>query len=216
MTTRAALKRHAVAHASNFVAAIGALSLVLSSCALLPSTSPPIGDGGLLSHSPCVAPCFFGVEPGVTLLGEAKSILTSDSVCREPTDFDNESVGGSRGFKCGEWITVSTIPDGELVGAVGFSTVAPVTVESAVGSLGEPDWVSAIPTGVPEAPKVVLLLYFDDYSTRLLLPEQDGRGYLLQADTPLERILYMARAEYLASRGTGGPWTGYGIYNAGP
>lgn len=44
------------------------------------SIKTPIGDGGIITGYPCVAPCFIGIYPGKTQFDEAISTLAKTDV----------------------------------------------------------------------------------------------------------------------------------------
>jgi len=194
------------------IALVVILPLILDGCNGRSSPSPQIGDGGLLSRTPCAPPCFQGIEPGTTTLSEAKSLLTDALLCDKPADFDTEFSGGSRGFKCGEWLTVSAVTGREDIAAVGFSTESPLDLEAVIGQLGPPDAILVAPVGLPERPHVTVLVFHDLLRARLLLVEQEGASYQLRPDIVLERVVYASPSTYASLRAGAIPWSGYGQY----
>lgn len=191
---------------------VPALLLGCSSCS---GTKPDIGDGGLLSETPCAVPCFFGIEPGSTTLSNAQQALANAGICPNPENFDSRSEGGTTGFKCGLWVTVSGRSEGEGITTLGYSPSEPLTVGMVVEALGPPDAVAAIPSGLPEAPRSAMLLFYDRSLTRLLLPEQETRVYRLEAATLVERVVYFERSAFHSLRTGATPWAGFGEYPAG-
>jgi len=188
---------------------------MLVGCSSASGTAPDIGDGGFLSATPCVAPCFFGIEPGSTTLSNAQEILVTAGICPNPENFDSRSEGGTIGFKCGVWITVSGGSQEEAITGLGYSPTEPLTVGTVVEALGPPDAVATIPSGLPEAQRSVMLLFYDRSLTRLLLPEQEGRVYRLESATLVQRVVYFERNAFQSFRTGTTPWAGFREYRAG-
>ena len=103
----------------------------------------------------------------------------------------------------------------EKISGLGFSPSEPMTVENVAEALGPPDAVATIPTGLPEAPRSVMLLFYDRFLTRVLLPEQETYVYLLGRATPIERVVYFDKSTFESARSHATPWAGFGEYTAG-
>jgi len=192
------------------------LAGTLTACSTSASPQPAIGDGGLLSGKPCEAPCFFGILPGSTKLADAQIMLSNAGVCPKPESFDNASQGGTRGFTCGDRITVSVFKDQENVQALGYCPSVTLAMGDIVDGLGPPDAVRVVSSGLPEHQRLTMMVYYDRPFVRILLREEAGSSYRLDEQTPVERVVYLEKTFFEQDRTEGSKWAGFGEYKLGP
>jgi hypothetical protein len=190
------------------------ITAAVAACTSTEGPNPGIGDGGFLSGTPCRAPCFFGIEPGSATLSEAEEDLAKAAICPNPKSFDTAPEGGTRGFHCGGWITVSAGSEEDRVTTLGFSPSEQMTLQDVVDALGPPDGVVTVRTGSPEAQRSVMMLFYDRMLTRLLLPEQEAPAYMLDPAIAVERVVYFDQDAFEGVRHPSAPWAGFVEYKA--
>ncbi len=168
-----------------------------------------IGDGGLLSGDPCSAPCFLGINPGVTTEEQALAILSSKLDVKSCVSWDTRNSGGDRGIRCFNIIGI-TFNDQNLVNGVGFNPSQVITLNDIIGKYGNPDGVFVTASGIDNTPPIVALLYFNTENMIVYLPEQNSTQYNLQPDILIESIQYLEQSDYLFNFRSAKPWKGYG------
>ncbi len=179
--------------------------LVLSSCSNHAKIT--IGDGGLLSSSrSCAPPCFLGISPGVTKESQAWDILRSQGIDQSCKNWDNTSESGTRGIQCefsggGPKGSLGVISLGldtksDMIRFVGFTPSEVITIQDIIKKYGSPNWIAVWDEGTPEHIAVDITIFYDNISTRLDLPQQDGSTYNLQPDAVIYSVSYLSLQEY--------------------
>ena len=180
---------------------------LLASCSS-DSLKNKIGDGGLISNSPCVAPCFFNVLPDTTTKEQ-----TIDSLQRQ--DF-SQYCDISQNITCGQVIFIR-VNTKNYVEAISFSPSTSITLKSLVEKFGAPDSLNIVDqTLTPESPFIQAGLYLDSINTYLELSVQKGFDYKLAPDTLVSKVFYLGKLEYSnlkASSKHQVAWKGYGVYS---
>ena len=143
-------------------------------------------------------------------------MLIDAGVCPKPESFDTTSQGGTRGFTCGDWITVSVFKDQENVEALGYSPSGSLAIGEIVDGLGPPDAVRVISSGLPEHQRSTMLVYYDRTHMRILLPEEAGLAYRLDEEARVERVVYLEKTFFEQDRSEASVWAGFGEYSFGP
>jgi hypothetical protein len=186
---------------------------VESSAIEVENNPPDIADGGFLSGEPCAPPCFWGIVPGNTTEAEAKQILQTKGLSQGCKAYDNEARSGTRGINCQFIMNISFQLGTDIVYAVGFRPSQKITVEDVITKYGKPDSVSVLPSGIPEDPHTVMLLYYNRMNTRLNLPDQTGITFLVKPSTEVENIAYFDVDRYEKFlRHSFQKWEDYGEY----
>lgn len=174
-----------------------------------------IGDGGFVSNDPCGPPCLWGITPQVTKVDQVTEILKGKGMPPPCTTFENETNSGWRGFSCPVPGLDITVGQGTgLVEVIGFKPSTRITVGDAIAKYGEPDAVSIAGIGVPEHPKVALLLYYTQIRTMLGLQPQEGGVYVVRDSTEIQAINYFDKQSY-GNETKDSKWNGYGSYHQG-
>ena len=166
-----------------------------------------IGDGGLISGNPCLAPCFNGVRIGETMIDQVIPILDDNRIypCIQDT---------STSVFCSNKILVEVNSSSYLVVAIGYYPNVKISIGEIILKYGEPNIIHVVPTGIPEGPTTVILLLFDELGMRIRLPTIDGREYKLSASSKVELVNYFDEVLYQEMRQNlfSQPWNGYGAY----
>ena len=187
---------------------------LLSACNYRSLILPKIGDDGLLSGEPCSAPCFWNITPGTTSEKEALGEVTSRLGIFPCHRWDSSNSGGTKGILCSD-ISIS-FDDQNTVSVIGFNPTQEITVSNVISKYGEPDGVFITFFGIGSQPPVAALLYFDSLGMIVHLPEQNNKSYNLQAEIPVERIVYLKKSDYFNNKSLVQSWKGYGIYKSLP
>lgn len=177
------------------------------------SIADTIGDGGFLSHDPCGPPCFWNIIPGVSSEDEVVQILRAKDLSQECQPYNHEAESAGRGISCASSIGVSFRKGTKTVEDLGFVPSQKITLEAVIAKLGAPDRVFVVPSGLPEHPRTVMLLYYDNLKTIVNLAEQDGITFVVQPSLAIKTIGYSDRDSYEASRRFAQyDWKGYVEY----
>ncbi len=185
------------------------LLCLISACGDNNKNTLDIGDGGLLSGDPCSAPCFLGINPGVTTEEQALAIISSKLDVMSCDRWDTRNRGGDRGIRCSNIIGI-TFNDQNLVNGVGFSPSLVITLNDIIRKYGNPDGVFITASGIDNTPPIVALLYFNKENMIVYLPEQNSTQYNLKPDIQIESIQYLEQSDYLFNFRSAKPWNGYG------
>jgi len=172
-----------------------------------PSPTFFIGDGGVITGYPCKSPCFFGIRIGRTPFGQVISVLEENGISSCIKDDSMEVF-------CDEKIVIGGDPSTNLVNGVGYYPEHPISLDQIISTYGSPDTIQVIPTSIPEAPKTVILLMFDELRMRIRLPEIDGTEYFVSASIEVELVNYFDYIIYAAMNKNvyAQSWNGYGVY----
>ena len=173
-----------------------------------------IGDGGLLSGSPCSSPCVFGIRVGETQFDQVMPLLEKNGISKCLTEQSVSWVA----INCGmSRFNVQADAHTNLVNAVWFYPNVSISLGEIIEKYGDPDFVSLDREGLPEAPTVKMNLYWDSIRMLVAMPEIDGKIYVVKKATKVEgvdfsdEILYQdsSEVEFGAFYKL---WTGYGAY----
>jgi hypothetical protein len=165
-------------------------------------------DGGLLSEEPCRAPCFAGIIPGKTIETELMDIIENNEHFQgcELTDSPNQG----RWVSCNGLI-VNIKKTDSTVDGIGFKTSRQFKLEEIMSKYGEPTITWVAPMGIPEAPEVSMIVFWEEEKIRINLEDQEGVVYQLAPSTLVTNIVYYSEAKdsfemFFQS------WRGYGEY----
>lgn len=168
-----------------------------------------IGDAGLVSGQPCLAPCFFGIFAGETPIEQTLILLQKSGI--EFCAFKNKTD-----VLCDN-IVIYADSESYLVSIIGYSSDYFIPLKDIVATYGEPNYIDVIPTGIPEFPKVTIYIVFSDLRMALILEEMDlkAEGAMVTESSMPETIVYyddlrykkdIENSPYLQA------WKGYGLY----
>ena len=167
-------------------------------------------DGGLFSEEPCRAPCFAGLVPGTTTEAEAIELI-QDSDRFQNCELIARS-DGVRSIDC-NGLTIGIDSETRIVDGIGFVPTAPFTLEEVVIKYGDPTNTWVAPSGIPEAPYIAMLVFFENEKIWLNLDDRaDTSGtYLLEPSAAVWNVVYYSE-ENDGFEGYLQPWHGYGEY----
>jgi hypothetical protein len=195
--------------------------LLLSGCMAVPSLNQKnseIKDGGFLSSIPCGAPCFYGLNPGLSTDIEAVNAISANKdIFYNCEQYDDSGNGGNRGYICNN--NIGVVYSDDLVGGVSFQPSSKITVKQAIEKYGYPDLVDSMVVSLPDKPfRSGTLLYFNKINTVLKLEEQSGTEMKIDPDTNILEVIYWSKGLFSSkknlSTSTGVPWHGFGTYEA--
>jgi len=148
---------------------------------------PQNWDGGFLSQSTCGPPCFGGAVPGVTTEAEAFQIIDREAgfVGCDLEDRPNQG----RWISC-QGVIIEIDRTSRVISGLGYRTLRRITLGDAIELYGEPDSVRLFPDGVPEAPYVVMAVYFNAIMTGLQLERSEGVIYRPRESSRVDLIEY--------------------------
>lgn len=200
---------------------IGLISLCLVGCRKAPV------DRSLLTDTPCAAPCWQGITPGVTSRSQAIAVLRDSPYIRQDTlrEAGNEELGGITWHWSaqGRRLQPSISWRNGVVREITLGLTYDLTVEEIVNKFGLPEALSVTPGGTPEHWYWIVNLYYPqrglqfkaytrEYST-LFEPSTEVGGALLFVPVSLEeRIADVFDDPAIVSQAasTIRPWQGYG------
>jgi hypothetical protein len=175
-----------------------------------------IGDGGLLSGTPCPAPCFWEIRPGVTTKAQAIEILRGMGVINEYQINNYVSFANVISFEYD--------PKG-IVTSIGFTPNAAISVESLIAKYGSPDAVVVIydSSTTPEHNAFIAGLFFDSLQTYVGLVGMHDTWppiYRLSQGTLITDVTYFSESYYETWKASIthhiSKWNGYGAYEDTP
>ena len=172
-----------------------------------------IGDGGLLSGSPCAAPCVYGIQIGETPLDQVIPTLQQNGLSECVTEENLSWIG----ITCGYSVVVQVDRATSIVNAAGFYPSIPISLEQIIEKYGEPDFVSIQADGPEDAPTSRMSLYWDELKMTVEMPQVDNQIYVLERTTTPEMVLFLDEAQYTDSSEVPfgeyyKQWNGYGSY----
>lgn len=175
-------------------------------------------DGGFLTETPCAAPCFINIVPGVTDEERALQILFQYFQSQDCDVYDRTSEGGVRGVSCHPLtdadrnLVALDFNKEKIVSGISFTPTQVITVEQTFKKYGEPSGVSVISwTEEGEKPrKIFMALYYNEMKTRITLPIQVSENYKVLPSTPIEAISYVDIPWWSSNEVK--PWNHFGEY----
>jgi hypothetical protein len=176
-------------------------------------------DGGLLSNTPCAAPCFLGIEPGKTDYVEAGAILwdlDKNHICNEIDFYDELSGTQVVGWACSN-IGVTYNQESGIVNSIRFEPTVPVLLGQVVGLHGKPDTVVVFQNDEYHVQTVDCDVYYFGKNIVLTLGVlREGAECMIDSKTPILTVNYLDEEEmtyYIeVFSGFSVAWKGYGIY----
>lgn len=189
---------------------------ILAACSPLNSRRSEIWDSSLMATNPCSAPCFYGIEPGITTLPEAEYLLQAAGLCLDPSYIRNSSLTEPESIFCENWIFVRSDSGKVITRSVSIPTPPELTVEMVIDQLGDPDAVMVDAYGTGEGQQgSYMALYYKNGFTRIMLIEQDSASYRLVKDTHVDMITYHEEGffmKHFEDKADKSPWAGYRVY----
>ena len=186
--------------------------LLLAACSPIKPIRSEIWDNSLLVSNPCLAPCFYGIEPGTTTLSEAESLLKSAGLCSQPSYIRSSSPIEPEGILCENLITVKSDSGKEITRYVSIYAPAQLTVEMVFDQLGYPDAVMVDAYGKGEEEGSYMNLYYQNGFTRLILMDQDRGDFRLAKDSLVDWIVFYEEGFFEELIEDTSPWSGFRVY----
>lgn len=173
-----------------------------------------IGDGGLISHQPCGAPCAFGIQAGETRLEQVVPLLKKYGLAKCMTEPSISWILVSCGI--GRFNVQADTGTG-IVNGIWFYPNTSITVGEIIAQYGEPDFVSLDFQGYLEQPAIQMNLYWDSIRMLVRLPDMAGNSYIINKDTRILSVDYSDDQLYQDSSEVEfgsfyRQWSGYGDY----
>lgn len=173
-----------------------------------------IGEAGVLSGEPCAAPCVFGIQAGETQFDEVPPLLEKYGVSKCATEPNISWVAIHCGF--GRF-NVQASTQTNLVNGIWFYPNDSISIGELIGKYGEPNFVFANPMVTLEPPTIQVYLYWDSIRMSVVLPEIEGKIYVVEKTTDIEGVDFSDEELYPGSAESGlaayyKPWHGYGTY----
>jgi hypothetical protein len=194
---------------------------IITSCSFIQNIkSQPlqIKDGGVLSSTPCGAPCFYGITPGRTTDTEVVKLISSNKdVFINCEKYDDRASGGKEGLICGDSFGISF--SNNLVDAVSFLPTSEISLHQFIDKYGSPDVIDSSIVSLPDKPfRAGTILYFDKIHSIIDLPDQSGSEVQILPETIISKLLFLSEPRYEYQKNlsikTGVPWHGFGTYEA--
>ncbi len=182
-----------------------------------PPPTPPvmadIGDGGLLSSLPCVAPCVYGIRIGETPLDQVIPVLEQNGL----SECQREDSLSWIGITCGYSVVVQVDTATSVVNATGFYPSVPISLGEIIEKYGEPDYIVLQAEGTTEAPASRMSVFWDSINMTVAMPWINSHMYVLEAITTAEMVTFLDDVQYFDSSELEfgefyQQWNGYGTY----
>ncbi len=172
-----------------------------------------IGDGGLLSGLPCVAPCVYGIQIGETPLDQVIPTLQQNGLSECLTEENLSRIG----ITCGYSVIVQVDRATSIVNATGFYPSVPISLGRIIEKYGEPGFISLHAEGLAEAPTSRMSLFWDTLKMTAEMHQIDSHIYALEETTTVEMVLFLDEAQYIDSSEISfgeyyKRWNGYDAY----
>lgn len=143
----------------------------VSPTAILGALSPkdPKVDRSFLTRQPCAPPCWYGLEPGKSNIGEVRQVLKTLEFVDQSSVKEYGSTYRDKGATEIHWgcthpvaqeCGIATISGGHLVELL-LDIQYPLTFQDAVDQLGPPDYISQAPYAV-EVGGCIVALYWPE------------------------------------------------------
>lgn len=188
--------------------------LMLCSCGSGQQKLPELnfGDGGLISGTPCSAPCFWNIIPGTTTEEEAVSILASLGDVQGCEYSDKIENGADKLIRCDN--LGITFNDKGLVSRLGFNLPEPATVGDIIEKYGVPDSVIVLPVGPQFQEPYKMNLLYGKQRMVVGLPEQKSDRFELTPTIIIGTVLFCEEDVYKKFTGPefNHEWKGFGKY----
>ena len=171
-----------------------------------------IDDGGLLSDSSCIAPCFLGIIPGKTTKEKTILILSSFGDIDKCNYSEKITNGVEAGIQCSNINLYYS--EENIVNVIGFSPTNEITLDQVIKKYGYPDEITALKDEWANDNLINISLLFNDENMIIQIPSQKGDNYEISPFTKVEWISFSTDEEFNKSINLlNVPWNGYGIYN---
>lgn len=191
---------------------IEAQTQVPTSSIVIPPQTPmfisSLGDGGVITGQPCVAPCFFNIHVAETKIEQVIPLLENNGISSCSQDSEMR-------ISCGTVVLVGANRSTAIVDRIGFAPSNTIFIQDVIEKYGQPNLMHVVPAGIPEAPTITILLFFDSIKMRIHLPERGAdEGYPVSGQTEIEWVTYFDDVLYADIRENmfSQPWNGYGSY----
>lgn len=183
-----------------------------SGCTMQDSDQFDIGDGGLLSNDPCGPPCFLEIKPGISTEDDVTELIEKEGLTQKCSFFDNSQESGSKSITCSNNMIFS-FQDSNIVSRIGFRPTKELVVKEVIEKFGNPNAVLVTNQSTPESlPYTVMIIFFDNLNTNMVLPQQQSLTYHLSPNVKIESIGYSDMNSYKMMRQYHQDWKGYVFY----
>lgn len=200
---------------------IGLLILISVLLVLLILILPRFANGwDIINDSTCSPPCLRNIIPGVTTQTEALNIVTANKVFGTCDLIDLTKQGGIKYIHCKTYKRYINITfNDNRVDGIGIHPYPNYSLKKIIDRFGDPEWISCGLVNLPDYPKRVKpILWFDNYSTSVFLPEIDADQCTLSSSLAIETIVYNSIDNYQEKKSATERlndimlWEGYKMY----
>lgn len=152
----------------------------------------------IINDSTCSPPCLRNIIPGVTTQTEALNIVTANKVFGACDLLDQTNQGGIKYIHCKSYKrSINITLDDNRVAGIGIHPYPSYNLKSITERFGDPKWVSCGLVNLPDYPnRAQPILWFDNYSTSVFLPEIDADQCTLSSSLAIETIVYNSIDDY--------------------
>jgi hypothetical protein len=215
--------------------------MLLTSCAQAPAspspapanpspvpTSPPSipVSSSFVYNQECPHVCWMGIDPGVTTVEEAKTIIYSSNQIVEGSDDEEDNPEGNKiGFGV-DWHVkqMGALPtrvamgfENGIVTTISFSFYGPIKIQEFIDLFGEPDEINIRKMQAPDARYINYVLYYTSMDALIFITNYDESGanpndpvdilYLnISPDDPVASDLI----NFMVGQDLRQPWLGFG------
>lgn len=156
-----------------------------------------------INDKTCAPPCLGNIIPGVTTDRDAFEIASANKHFGSCNLIDQTKQGGTKYILCQSYKSYITISlNNNLVDGFGIRPYPKISINSIIDKFGYPDGVSCGFVNLPDYPRRVrLILWFDAYNSRVVLPDFSGNTCTISKDSIIEIVEYGTKGSYQESRG---------------
>lgn len=192
--------------------------VVAAACAAPPELRNPsfLNDSSLVDNTPCEAPCWRGITPGVTVWSDALTILEDDATLADVKVETNDETGERAAtFQRRDGVPCCLVytRNGDVVDQMLLQLAPDNTVAEVIGNLGEPTYFS----GTEVSPEQAAAALF--YPERQLVVYAFVAGVAEGEISPTSEVfaaLYLSEADMqtVLNESNLHDWLGYDSYAA--
>ena len=200
---------------------IGFLLIITVLLVMLVLISSRFANGwDFINDKTCAPPCLRNIIPGVTTQTEALDIANANKVFGTCNLIDLTEQGGIKYIHCQSYKRYVNITlDDNRVTGIGIHPYPNYSLKTIIDRLGYPQGISCGLVNLPDYPKRVKpILWFDNYSISVFLPEIAADQCAISPTLDIETIVYDSVDNYQENKNAIGrlknimTWGGFATY----
>jgi len=155
-----------------------------------------------INDKTCDPPCLANIIPGVTTQADVLSIVSANKVFGSCNLVDATKDGGIKYIHCQLHKRFMNITlDADRVDGIGIHPYPSYSLQTVIDRFGFPENISCGLVNLPDNSKrVEPILWFDNYSIAVLLPERNADQCVLSPSLKIEMIVYASIDHYRDSK----------------